>query len=254
LVLPESWQVDTPDGAYTISSKPLRDLLNKKPKRDDRAARRWLNYRAEQLSSFELPQRTTAEAARNSLNAVLSRPEFAPEPPPGTLERIRRRLSRWVGELFARLFGSMADHISSNVVFWVSLAIAFGLIISILLRRVRQESALKLSGSLPAPSIRSWDEWISAAQSAARSGDLRHAIQCAYWAGVTRLQSAGLLPKDRTRTPREYLRSLNAQRDTSAFRTLAQTLERCWYAYIPATEDDFNACLRSLEALGCRVD
>ncbi|MBV9266302.1 MAG: DUF4129 domain-containing protein, partial [Acidobacteriaceae bacterium] len=72
-----------------------------------------------------------------------------------------------------------------------------------------------------------------------------------------RLQAIGALPNDLTHTPREYVRVLSGTQtaeNTKSFRTLANAIERCWYACMPATPEDFSICLKSLEALGCKRD
>src|SRR6202030_212073 len=111
-----------------------------------------------------------------------------------------------------------------------------------------------------------WQEWIHAAREAAARGDFREAVHSAYWAGISRLEETGVLPRDRTKTPREYLqlidaRPLAAELDSHAAQdykkplaALTSRLERIWYANRLARLEDFDDTLRHLEALGCSLE
>ena len=111
---------------------------------------------------------------------------------------------------------------------------------------------------------RTWQEWIRMAREAANRGDFREAVHSAYWAGIVRLEDTSVVPKDRTRTPREYLRLVSEpapgqllvsrpahQQPLSVLTTL---MERIWYANLSASSEDFRASLRQLEALGCQLE
>lgn len=252
--LGDSWRVQSPDGAFEISTQPLLRMLHERPKPNLASAQLWLTSRADQLSNYAAVRRTSAAEGQAAMRAILARPEFEHELPPSAWERLRDAIGRWMAQVFGRLFKAVSDHTPATVMFWGLLTIALGVILWVILRRTRLQTSLHLSGTAVPLATRTWDDWILAAQTAAQAGDLRSAVQCAYWAGVTRLQASGVLPKGGTRTPREYLRLLKTQTENSPFRMLAGTLERCWYACVPATPDDYQNCLRSLEALGCRTD
>ena len=242
--LPDVWRVQSADGVFSISTAPAKHRAG---------AQRWLDHLARQLEEYDSP--ASRAEARSVLKRILARPEFAGNGPPSAWERFRQRVFAWFGRWLARFFTAMGGHSTGAwLVFWLVLIGAAGLLAFWLVQRARSTAGLQLSGAPHDVPVRSWDEWIAAAQTAAQAGDLRAAVQCAYWAGVTRLQAKGMLPPDRTRTPREYLRALAASETAGPFRALAQALERCWYAYIPATSEDFSRCLQSLEALGCQVN
>lgn len=246
---PDVWQVQTADGVFSISTAPLKTLMKYDPPR----APTWLDHLARQLEQYDSP--APGADARAVLKRILARPEFAGNGPPSAWERFRRRVFAWIGRWLARFFTAMGGHATGAwLVFWLALVGAGGLLALWVIQRARSTAGLQLSGSPDDLPVRTWDEWIAAAQIAAQAGDLRSAVQCAYWAGVARLQAKGALPPDRTRTPREYLRALGAGESVAPFRALAQALERCWYAYIPATPEDLSRCLQSLEALGCQVN
>jgi Domain of unknown function (DUF4129) len=110
---------------------------------------------------------------------------------------------------------------------------------------------------------RSWREWLRSAREAANRGDFREAVHCAYWAGVGRLEEIGIIPRDRSKTPREFLRVVMESRATTleqvkepktSLRTLTTLFERIWYAKQAAGPADYQESLRQLENLGCPLD
>jgi hypothetical protein len=97
--------------------------------------------------------------------------------------------------------------------------------------------------------------FVKRGEEARERGDIRTAIHCAYWAGVVRLQDMQLLPRDLTRTPREYLSLLPIHEVSHApLAALTAALERFWYAARPASPADLRESLDHMEALGCRLD
>jgi hypothetical protein len=109
--------------------------------------------------------------------------------------------------------------------------------------------------------VRTWQEWIHAAREAAKRGDFREAVHSAYWAGICYLEDGGVVRKDRTRTPREYMRSVSSatqlavsgRKTREALSALTMVLEQVWYGRRPASNQDFANAMRSVEALGCQL-
>ena len=250
--LPSAWRARTSEGDYSISTAPLAAFLDARSVAD---ARTWLDRLATQLDSYGGPD-VHSSAAQAQLGRILARPEFAGNAPPSAWQRfwarVFARIERWIKSLFA-LAG--AHPTASALFFWCALAGVVSLLAFFLFRLFgRGRYTFKLSGApLPGP-VRTSQQWLSAARAASHEGDLRKAIQRAYWAGVARLQESRSLPESATHTPREYLRLLSSPQQEPALRTLTAQLERVWYARATATPDDFSVCLGSLEALGCQVD
>lgn len=198
--------------------------------------------------------------ARAKLKRILARPEFMDERPPSAWNRLRERIGAWITDFLRRIFDFAADTGTGRFFFWVLVVAATAMLGFALVRRWNRDDRVP---ALPvftgAVTLRNWEEWILFARAASASGDLARAIQCAYWAGIARLQEIGSLPADPTRTPREYLHLLvSHSRDGalpgSALTSLTSYLERFWYARLAASPEDFAACLTSLETLGCRVN
>ena len=109
--------------------------------------------------------------------------------------------------------------------------------------------------------VRTWQEWIQAAREAASRGDFREAVHSAYWAGISSLEDNQMVRKDRTRTPREYMRLVSnstqlvatGRKTREALSALTVILEQVWYGRRPASNQDFAQALQSVEALGCQL-
>jgi hypothetical protein len=269
--LPVDWKVSADERVYTISSEPLRSLLDSANKDashrekllQDSAA--WLDQLATQVEGFARPRRTGNAEARARLDKILTRSEFAAVRPPGTLQQLRGRITRWLQEQLLRFFRGLDRYpIVGKIIFWLILlaAVAFlGLWLFRFWNRGARLDALPTKG--PAVTHRTWQEWLQAGRRAAEKGDFREAVHAAYWAGIVRLEDVGSLPRERTRTPREYLRLLTdespgelaprkAHREPLAY--LTACLERVWYAGRPAGPEDFRDSVHQLEALGCPVE
>lgn len=175
---------------------------------------------------------------------------------PSAWDRLKQQIGEWLLKQLAAIFKAAAQHpTTSQVVFCVAAVGALGVIAFLLFRLFWSEerTSLSVSPSVPATE-RNFSQWIAAARAASQSGDLNKAIQCLYWAAILSLENAGMLPRTTGLTPRELLKTVRARSEAVELRHLTSSLERFWYARVPATEDDFAACVRSVEALGCRVE
>jgi len=104
-----------------------------------------------------------------------------------------------------------------------------------------------------AASARDWQLWLADARAADGQGAWRDAIHLLYWASISRLESGGLWPADRARTPREYLALLSSESaQRPALATLTRSFERAWYAGRPAGESDFRQAEQLAAQLGAR--
>ena len=260
--LPRRWNVSTPDHAYSISSEPLRNQLTAL---SSDKAQVWVNRLARELEQSAASTSETSREARAELGRILARPEFAAVRPPSGWELFRQRIAAWLGRMFLKLFSGFGRHpIGGRILFWLIIAAGVGAIALWMFRFLASRDRVdNLPPSRFVHASRTWQEWIRAAREAANRSDYREAVHSAYWAGIVRLEDAGVVPKDRTKTPREYLRlvtdplpgelaSQPSHREPLA--TLTLRLERVWYANRGAGPDDFSESLRQLEALGCRLE
>jgi hypothetical protein len=266
--LPAAWEVETPERRYSISTEPLRKLLEaaRADKSDSniRQAKAWLGMLAQQLEGFDAAAPVSSAGARAKLSRILARREFAGAGPPSPLEQLRQRIAAWIQRLLARIFSVIAAHpTTSEFLFWVLAAACVGFLAVWLLRWWTRDRGIPPlarpdhTQAMPPTS----EEWLAAAHRAAEAGDWREAIHNAYWAAICRLQQSGALPADHTHTPREYLRLVGAVEDKGEtaraigpLAALTSGLERFWYARRAARAEDFRESINHLEALGCQVN
>jgi Domain of unknown function (DUF4129) len=261
--LPSEWDISIPDGSYRISTGPLRDLLGiqEQNHREDnlQQARAWLDHLAAHLERSSIVPRATADAD-GKLARIMAMREFAGVGPPTQWELLQERMRTWILNLFAHLFGFVEQHsIESEIFFWILIASTVTALGVWLLRRWSRAGPVFLNIPDVDPA-RTSNQWMAAVRAASEQGDLRRAIQCAYWAAIVRLEETGMLARSRPHTPREYLGLLSSPRagPSSPFArplaVLTNHLERFWYAGGAATAEDLSACLAALEACGCRAD
>ena len=252
--LPEQWAVSTPQGNYTISSKPLRDLIAQKPRGSGLPqAKEWLAHLAAHLDGSGVTPRASGNA-NQELTKILSRREFEGVRPPSQRELLQERIRNWLGRFFQRLFGFVVQYpTESKIFFWTLIG---GAVLAFLVWLFRRwDRAELLSMNIPSDTTpRTSNQWIVAARSFSTKGDFRKAIQCTYWAAIVRLEEIGKLPRNRPHTPREYLGLVSTAQYSAPLAALTKQLERSWYAGLPASAHDYSACLSALEAFGCRVD
>ena len=271
--LPHEWKVRTAEGKYGVSTQPLRNQLTAL---QSEKAKQWVEMLEAEVAGYSARRRgADPQQARKELEKILSRREYASVHGPTAWERYREQLALWIGKLLYRLFGRMAGRrITGQIVFWTLLIVGVGCIglwvFRFLVSRDRIDG-LQPSNVLVAS--RTWQEWIRLAREAANRGDFREAVHSTYWAGIVYLEDAGMLPRDRTKTPRECLRLLKerSQSDTRVqqkagdeavglrsprepLAALTTRMERAWYAKLGANAEDFRESMNQLEALGCQLE
>ncbi len=268
--LPPSWKIDTPEAHYEFSSEPLRELLE--CNKCDAAARKsrfaqaksWTYAIAPQLEGYAAHGGFSAPDARATLDQILKRREFGAVRPPSQWDLLRERINAWLLRMLNRLFENIGRHpLGAKLLFWLILFAVVGWLAMMLVRfwlgRARMDE-LRSVGEVAF--ARSWQEWIRAAREAAARGEFREAVHSVYWAGITRLEDAGTISRDRTRTPREHLQLVteaaaaavavpqtSKQRDSLA--ALTSLFERVWYGRGHADARDFESSLQQAEGLGC---
>jgi Domain of unknown function (DUF4129) len=260
--LPRRWTVSTPEHTFTISSEPLRNQLTAL---SADKARVWVDRLAAELDLSAASPAQSSGQAQAELQRILARPEFAAVRPPSAWELFRQRLAAWVGRMLMSLFGGMGRHpIGGKILFWFIIVAGVGAIALWMFRFLASRDRLdSLPPSQSVHASRTWQEWIRTSREAAHRGDFREAVHAAYWAGIVRLEDTGVVPRDRTKTPREYLRLvtdplpgevLSYPSHREPLRVLTARFERTWYANRGAGPEDFSESLRQLEALGCQLE
>ena len=260
--LPEAWTVATPDGAYRISTDPLRSQLGGGATEN---AKVWVDHLAAVLDGYTAPGAPLRTDSRTKLESILSRPEFHSVHPPTAWDRFREQLVAEAQRLLLRLLGAISrSPIGGTALFWLTLCAAVGVIGLWVFRFLTGRDQLESLPAAPVPfAMRTWQEWLGSAREAASRSDYREAVHAAYWAGISRLEDVGALPRDLTKTPREFVRLLTDLKPQEAGRQaayreplslLTARAEQVWYGNQCAHKDDFHDALRQLEALGCQLE
>ena len=259
--LPKRWNVSAPEGSFSISSEPLRNQLTSL---SNEKAQAWVSHLAQEVE-FSGQSVSGSSNAREELNRILARSEFAAVKPPSAWDLFRQRLAAWIERMLLRLLGGASRHpLGGQILFWLLIVAAVGLVAMWVFRFFANRdrvNALEPTDAVTA--AMTWQEWIREAREAASRGNFREAVHSVYWAGIARLEDIGIVPKDRTKTPREYLQLVVEPADgqlapapvhREPLTALTKGLERIWYANRGAGPEDFRESLRHLEAMGCLLE
>jgi hypothetical protein len=259
--LPQTLTVQTAQGDMAVDVTFLSEALNRyltaaaatKPNILANAGTRLKAMRAE-AEHYEQHGRVD-DAMRKRLDEILATREFDRVRGPTALELFKQRVLAWIRNLLRKINPKLPDMENAGQWFvWGMIALAAA-IAGIWLYRVSQQNLG--SGTreiLPfMASARNWREWLADARERAAHGEWREAIHYGFWAAVSRLESEGVWPPDKTRTPREYLNAIpGSNLSKEPFAAMTRKFETSWYGSRPTTEADFAQFAADLERLGCR--
>jgi hypothetical protein len=260
--LPPVWNVQTSQDSYTISSEFLKTQL---ASGNVESAKTWVDHVIQHAQAYAGEVSGTSEGSRAELNRILAGAEFAAVHQPSAWDIFRQRLAAWVTRQLLRIFSGLARYpIGGQILFWVVMLAGVGFLALWLFRFVAGRDRMNSMPLEIVSASRTWQEWVRMAREAAKRNDFRAAIHAAYWAGISHLEDAGAVPRDRTKTPREYLRLIAQPAEGESMLTsvhvyrqplteLTQRLERIWYANRGAGPEDFQQSLEQLEAMGCQL-
>jgi hypothetical protein len=258
--LPVTLTVQTAPGV-SVDMSFLRDALNRfltataaaKPNILANAGTRLKAMRAE-AELYEPPGRAD-DATRKRLDEILSAREFYRVRGPTALDLLKQRIQAWIGKLLRKIDPKIPDVQDLGQWFvWGMIALAAAIAGVWLYRVSQQNMGTGKREILPfMPSTRNWREWLADARVRAAQGEWRDAVHFGFWAAVSRLESEGVWPPDRTRTPREYLNAIpGSNLSKEPFAAVTRKFEASWYGSCPTTEADFAQFAAHLERLGCR--
>jgi hypothetical protein len=261
--LPDNWKVETPQRTFVISSVPLKELLREGKTREADALVHHMLVEVHGYSAKDIKGNVNPRA---ELDKLLAGNEFTAVHPPSAWDLFRQRLAAWFNRLLSKIFGGLEKYpIGGKILFWSIVIVAVGFIALWLFRFTVSRDRFE---SMPAAEIvsasRTWQEWTRMAREAAARKDFREAVHSAYWAGIARLEDSGVVPKDRTKTPREYLRIVaeGSGRELlprpanyrAPLAELTKRLEPIWYGNRGAGPEDFAETLKQLQEMGCQLE
>lgn len=195
----------------------------------------------------------SAAAATARLDAILAEPAFQwPEEQPGFWERLWERALRFLFELLP--WGSGALDLAN-----ILLAVAGGLILLFalalaarsLLRSFRPEAVA--ADAEPDLASLTAEQALQEAESQAQDGDFRQAVRYLYLSSLLLLEERGLLRFDRSRTNREYLRSVAGRPELlGALQSVVDVFDRVWYGFQPLDEAGYRRYRAQVDELQAR--
>ena len=203
----------------------------------------------------EYPQKVFTLQDIEPLTEILARPEFqwqteqAPEIP------------NWLDALLQRFFDLM-DRIGygvRNVSYYgrVPLIVAAALLFILslfyiwrsLARGLVREAQLAAEGGDNDATLTS-KRAMERAQTRSGQGDYRNAIRYLYLSSLLVLDEQGLLRYDRSRTNREYLRSLSSKPDlANPLRDVIDVFDRVWYGFEAVDEQTYQSYVKHVDEL-----
>lgn len=203
----------------------------------------------------EYPQKVFTLQDLQPLTEILARPEFQWQEEHGL------QMPNWLQELLQRFFDLM-DRIGyavRNVSYYgrVPLIIAAALLFVFSLfyisrslsRNLVRESQLAAEGGVGDETLSSKGA-MQRAQSLSGQGDYRNAIRYLYLSSLLVLDEQGLLRYDRSRTNREYLRSLSSKPELAdPLRDVIDVFDRVWYGFESVDEETYQSYVKHVDEL-----
>jgi hypothetical protein len=251
--------VDSFEAHYDWLRETLRQAHNPAMKNREEQLRTAIGRIQEELQEAQIstaaPRSESAEftRARASADSILNHPEFATVASQSIWERVIARIYLWLDSLFNNVasFGKRSP--------WIGPVLEWGLIIlsltglALWAMRVLQRQRLKVTIEA-AHRIEPWEEasrnWRAQAAELAAKQDWREAIHCLYWASIVMLEGRRFWTPNRSRTPREYVKLLEAGSPRwSLLRQQTQGFEHIWYGFYSAGRLDYQSALELHEQL-----
>ena len=258
--IPESWRVVDSDERVDVSARWLIAALVSAPAEPAAwpatrtALVRRLHGVGDEIESGGGANRARSRAqARAAVETILAGSEFQQSAASRWRERLQEQVGQWFEDLLGRFGAGRGAARDTALVFAWAAALAALIGLGYWLARTIAEhprSPLSL-GSVAAQRPRARDLALRAL-AAARLGQTRDAVRCAYGAALVRLEEQGVWHIDDARTPREYLPLLSPTDSRHpAILDLTRRFEQIWYGNRVAADDDARRVTDHLEALGC---
>lgn len=200
------------------------------------------------------PTRTFGAADLAALQTILQRPEFVWDRPPSPLEELWNSLLKSITDWLNNLIGD--NRLSLPVpgdVFTIIASILLAIVLIYVFRDLFADLVVesRLDGdAMAGDELLTAETALRKAKDISRAGDYRTAVRYLYLSSLLLLDERGLLRFDRSKTNREYLRSVSAFPGLSApLREVIDVFDRVWYGFQPLDQDDFQHYLEKVEQL-----
>lgn len=185
------------------------------------------------------------------LAEILARPEFqwaeaAPNPAAEWIQRILAEINRWLNEILGVTF-DIAGSDAVSFIMALLLVVVFVFVFRTLFSDFLNEAQLKESGEEePLTS----EAALAKAQQLSRGGDYRAAVRYLYLSTLLILDERGVMRYDRSKTNREYLRSVaNSPELSKPLGEVIEVFDNVWYGIHALDEETFNHYSKRVEEL-----
>jgi hypothetical protein len=176
--------------------------------------------------------RSSGQEAESHLQEILARPQFQwPQEGPTLWQRIWERLLRLLFNLFpdslvgGRPLGALLAGLGGLLLLAVLLYAGRTLFAAVSPSGEHSEEAATH------PDVTS-ERALREAESLSQQGDYRMAVRYLYLSALLMLDERGLIAYDRTRTNREYLRTISHRPElASTLREVVDVFDRVWYGF-----------------------
>ena len=202
------------------------------------------------LAHEEYPKKVFTLADVLPLEEILARPEFQWQeeaPPPDWWVKLRT----WIAQLSSRVaaatfrYGRVPLIITAVLVFLLSLFF----ITRGLSRNLVREAQLATEGSEDDEILTSKGAF-KRAENLSTQGDYRNAIRYLYLSSLLVLDEKGVMRYDRSRTNREYLRSVSFRPELAKpLRDVIEVFDRVWYGFEAIDENTYKSYVEHVEEL-----
>lgn len=194
--------------------------------------------------------RSSGQEAQAQLQEILARPQFQwPQEGPTLLQRIWERLLRFLFNVFpdtlvgGRPLSALLAGLGALLLLAVLLYAGRTLFSSV------SPSSERSNEAAPHPDVtadRAWRE----AESLSQRGDYRMAVRYLYLSALLVLDERGLIAYDRTRTNREYLRTVSHRPElASTLREVVDVFDRVWYGFRSLDQSTYSHFEARVQAL-----
>lgn len=202
------------------------------------------------------PQKVFTAEDVNPLNEILARPEFQWQQ-----EQQSLRMPDWLANLYDRflnfvdrvIFTTVTLIYEGRILFQIAGAFLFVFtlffIARSLSRNLVREAQLAAEGN-ESDEVLTSKSAFKRAESLSMQGDYRNAIRYLYLSSLLVLDEQGLMRYDRSRTNREYLRSVSSKPELAKpLQDVIDVFDRVWYGFEGVDEQTYQSYVERVDEL-----
>lgn len=201
------------------------------------------------------PSRTFGKADLAALKVILENPDFQWDREPSPLEKFWEefwaRINDWLNELFG---GNGEVNVPvPNEAFTIGASVILVIVLLFVFRALFSDFLIDAAAKdeqMAGDELLTAESALQKAKDISRGGDYRTAVRYLYISSLLTLDERGLMRFDRSKTNREYLRSVAALPQLSApLRDVIDVFDRVWYGFQPLDEASFQHYAEKVDQL-----